>query len=95
MKVSEAIVKILEKEGIEDGFGIPGAGINGLYQYLKESKKIRHYTVRHEEAAVHAAGGYYRSSGRMAVADRSAGFFIPAGNQTNAGSRNRLVGSCL
>ncbi len=32
MKVSEAIVHILEKEGITDAFGIPGAGINGLYQ---------------------------------------------------------------
>lgn len=67
MKVSEAIVRIMEMEGITDAFGIPGAGINGLYQFMATSK-IKHYTVRHEEAAVHAAGGYYRSSGRMAVA---------------------------
>lgn len=68
MLVSELIVKILESEGIRDAFGIPGAGINGLYKYLGKSKKIQHYTVRHEEAAVHAAGGYYRSSGRIAAA---------------------------
>lgn len=67
MKVSEVIVQIMEREGITDAFGIPGAGINGLYKFLKDSK-IKHYTVRHEEAAVHAAGGYYRSSGRMAAA---------------------------
>ncbi len=67
MKASEAIVKILEMEGITDAFGIPGAGINGLYKYLADSK-IKHYTHRHEECCVHAAGGYYRASGRMALA---------------------------
>ena len=67
MNVSQVIVKILEREGITDAFGIPGAGINGLYKYMAESK-IRHYTHRHEECCVHAAGGYFRASGRMAVA---------------------------
>ncbi|MDR2648135.1 MAG: glyoxylate carboligase [Clostridiales bacterium] len=67
MVVSEIIVKILEKEGVTVAFGIPGAGINGLYKFLKDST-IKHYTVRHEEAAVHAAGAFYRSSGRIAVA---------------------------
>ncbi|HVI39063.1 MAG TPA: thiamine pyrophosphate-binding protein, partial [Anaerovoracaceae bacterium] len=67
MKVSEAIVHVLEKEGITDAFGIPGAGINGLYKYLEQSS-IKHYTHRHEECCVHAAGGYYRASGRMALA---------------------------
>jgi tartronate-semialdehyde synthase len=60
-------VKILEKEGITHAFGIPGAGINGLYKYL-EKAPIKHYLVRHEEAAVHAADGYYRSAGKMAAA---------------------------
>lgn len=68
MKASEAIVRILEMEGITDAFGIPGAGINGLYKYMAETKKIKHYCHRHEECCVHAAGGYYRASGRMAVA---------------------------
>ena len=68
MKASEAIVKILELEGITDAFGIPGAGINGLYKFLSESKVIKHYTHRHEECCVHAAGGYYRASGKLAVA---------------------------
>lgn len=67
MKVAEVIVKILEKEGITDAFGIPGAGINPLYKYLEPSS-IKHYCVRHEEAAVHAADGYYRASGKLAAA---------------------------
>jgi len=68
MKAAEAVVRILESEGITDAFGIPGAGINPVYKFLGESDKIKHYTVRHEEAAVHAADAYYRASGRMALA---------------------------
>ena len=67
MKVAEAIVKIMEKEGIVDAFGIPGAGINPVYKYL-EHAGIRHYTMRHEEACPHAAGGYYRASHKIALA---------------------------
>ena len=73
MNVSEIIVKILEKEGITDAFGIPGAGINGVYKYLEQSSTIKHYTMRHEECAVHAAGGYFRASGKMSVALSTSG----------------------
>mgnify|MGYP000862269169 CR=1 FL=1 len=67
MQVAEAVVKILEKEGIEAAFGIPGAAINPVYKYLKNSR-IKHYIARHEEGAIHAADGYYRASGKMALA---------------------------
>ena len=67
MKAAEAIVKILELEGITDAFGIPGASINGVYKFLQNST-IRHYTHRHEECCVHAAGGFFRASGKLAVA---------------------------
>jgi tartronate-semialdehyde synthase len=67
MKVSEAIVRILEIEGIDTAYGIPGAGINGLYKYLANSS-IRHFCHRHEEACVHAAGGHFRASGKIAAA---------------------------
>lgn len=67
MKAAEVVVEILKKEGITDAFGIPGAGINPVYKYLGLSD-INHYCVRHEEAAVHAADGYYRACGKMAVA---------------------------
>jgi tartronate-semialdehyde synthase len=68
MQVAEVIVKILESEGITDAFGIPGAGINPVYKHLALSKSIKHYTVRHEEAAVHAADAYFRASGKLAMA---------------------------
>nr|WP_319520848.1 thiamine pyrophosphate-binding protein [uncultured Sphaerochaeta sp.] len=67
MQVAEIIVRILEKEGIETAFGIPGASINPVFKYLEHSK-IKHHLMRHEEAAVHAADGYYRSSSKLALA---------------------------
>jgi len=66
MLVAEAIVKILESEGVDVAFGIPGASINPVYKYLARSKKIRHYTARHEEGAAHAADGYARATGKIA-----------------------------
>jgi len=68
MQVAEVIVSILENEGIEAAFGIPGAAINPVYEHLGTSRQIKHYLARHEEGAVHAADGYYRACGRMALA---------------------------
>jgi len=68
MRVAEVVVKILESEGIEVAFGIPGAAINPTYEFLGKSQKIKHYIARHEEGAVHAADGYFRASGKMALA---------------------------
>lgn len=68
MQVAEIVVKILESEGIEAAFGIPGAAINPVYEYLGASRQIKHYLARHEEGAVHAADGYFRASGKMALA---------------------------
>ncbi|MDR0852661.1 MAG: glyoxylate carboligase [Clostridiales Family XIII bacterium] len=67
MNVSEAIVRVLEIEGIDTAYGIPGAGINGFYKYIGDSK-IKHFCHRHEEACVHAAGAHFRASGKIAVA---------------------------
>jgi len=67
MKVAEIVVRILEDEGIQVAFGIPGAAINPVYKYLGDSK-IKHYIARHEEGAVHAADGYFRASGKLALA---------------------------
>lgn len=69
MNLSQAIIQIALKEGITDAFGIPGAGCNAFYDALKDVKEeIHHITMRHEECCVHAADGYYRSCGRMALA---------------------------
>ena len=67
MKVADVVVRILEDEGIRVAFGIPGAAINPVYGFLQNSK-IKHYIARHEEGAVHAADGYFRVSGKLAMA---------------------------
>ena len=67
MRVAEVVVKILEREGIQVAFGIPGAAINPVYEFLSTSS-IAHFIARHEEGAVHAADGYARASGRLALA---------------------------
>lgn len=72
MKVAEAVVQILTYEGIQDVFGIPGAGINPVYKYLKDAP-MNHYCMRHEEACAHAADGYYRASHKIALAICTAG----------------------
>ena len=66
MNVSDKIVEILEEEGIKDVFGIPGEQIMPLYSSLSKSG-IRHVLTKHEQAAAHAADGYFRSSGKTGV----------------------------
>lgn len=72
MKAAQALVEIAVKEGITTAFGIPGAAINPVYQFL-EKAPVRHFTMRHEEACVHAADGYQRASHEIALAICSAG----------------------
>ena len=72
MTVSEALIQILVKEGITTAFGIPGAAINPVYKYM-EHAPIEHYTMRHEEACVHSADGYFRAKHEIALAICSAG----------------------
>ena len=66
MNVADKIVKILEEEGIKTVFGIPGEQIMPLYKSLSNSN-INHILTRHEQAAAHAADGYFRSSGKIGV----------------------------
>lgn len=72
MTVAQAIVEIMTKEGITTAFGIPGAAINPVYKYM-ENAPIQHFTMRHEEACVHAADGYQRAKHEIALAICSAG----------------------
>ena len=72
MKAAEAMVQIMVKEGITTAFGIPGAAINPVYKYM-EGAPIEHFTMRHEEACVHAADGYQRAKKEIALAICSAG----------------------
>ena len=67
ISVAKAVVKILEDEGVEAAFGIPGAAINPVYGELANSKQIKHFIAHHEEGACHAADGYARASGKVGV----------------------------
>jgi len=67
ISVAKAVVKILEDEGVESAFGIPGAAINPVYGELANSKQIKHFIAHHEEGACHAADGYARASGKVGV----------------------------
>ena len=49
MPAMQAVVKVLESEGVDYAFGIPGAAILPLYDAMRKSS-IKHLTVRHEEA---------------------------------------------
>ncbi len=72
MRAADAIVKALEKEGVKHIFGIPGGAIIEVYDALFDSG-IRHILTRHEQAAVHAADGYARATGKTGVAFATSG----------------------
>ena len=61
------IVRALTDLGVEIVFGYPGGAVLPIYDALFEQSKIRHILVRHEQAAVHAAEGYARSTGKCGV----------------------------
>ncbi len=82
MTAIEAMVKILEDEGVEVIFGIPGAGILPFYSALRKSATIKHYLARHEEGASHAADGYARASGKVGMCVGTSG---PAGTNMVTG----------
>ncbi len=53
--------------GVDTVFGYPGGAVLPLYDALHAEPRIRHVLVRHEQAAVHAAEGYARSTGKPGV----------------------------
>lgn len=64
---AEIFIKSLQAEGVDLIFGYPGGSVIDVYHELDKSD-IRHILVRHEQAAVHAADGYARVSGKVGVA---------------------------
>ena len=65
---AEILLKSLVEEGVKEIFGYPGGVILTVYEALYNQDKIKHYLVRHEQAAVHAAEGYARVTGKPGVA---------------------------
>ena len=62
---AEMVVRALEDEGVEHIFGYPGGSVLDIYDAIFENSKIEHVLVRHEQAAVHMADGYARSTGKV------------------------------
>ena len=73
MKTMEAAVRILESEGVEQIFGIPGAGILPFYRALMDLGTIKHMVARHEESAIHMADGYARAIGTVGICAATSG----------------------
>ncbi|MEV6824540.1 glyoxylate carboligase [Amycolatopsis sp. NPDC051102] len=77
----QAVVDVLESEGVDTVFGCPGAAILPLYNAL-QGRAIKHLIVRHEEGATHMADGWARTNGNVGVAIGTSG---PAGTNMITG----------
>ena len=64
---AQILVKTLKDLGVDTIFGYPGGIVLSVYDELFKQNDIKHYLVRHEQAAVHAAEGYARASGKCGV----------------------------
>jgi tartronate-semialdehyde synthase len=83
MKAAMAAVLVMEKEGITQAFGVPGAAINPLYAQLRERQTIAHVLARHVEGASHMAEGFTRAkAGNIGVCIGTSG---PAGTDMITG----------
>jgi len=67
MTGAEILVKCLQEEKIEHLFGYPGGAVLYIYDEIFKQDKVKHILVRHEQAAVHAADAYSRSSKKTGV----------------------------
>ena len=62
---AEMVVQSLRDEGVEYLFGYPGGAVLDIYDAIHTLGGIEHILVRHEQAAVHMADGYARSTGKV------------------------------
>lgn len=65
MTGAEIVLRALKDQGVEVIFGYPGGAVLPIYDAIFNQNAIRHILVRHEQAAVHAAEGYARSTGKV------------------------------
>src|SRR5260221_195158 len=64
---ADMVIKALVDQGVDVVFGYPGGAVLPIYDSLFKQNALRHILVRHEQAAVHAAEGYARSTGKVGV----------------------------
>ncbi|GBD41260.1 Acetolactate synthase isozyme 3 large subunit [bacterium HR39] len=87
---SQVVVRALIEQGVEVIFGYPGGAVLPLYDEIFKQNAIRHILVRHEQAAVHAAEGYARSTGKVGVVLVTSG---PGATNTVTGLTDALMDS--
>ncbi|MCD7714075.1 MAG: biosynthetic-type acetolactate synthase large subunit [Prevotella sp.] len=88
---AEALMRSLEREGVEVLFGYPGGAIMPTYDALYDHRdRMHHILVRHEQGAVHAAQGYARVSGRVGCAMVTSG---PGAMNTVTGLADAMIDS--
>ena len=91
MRAVMAAVQVMEKEGITQAFGVPGAAINPMYAALRERQSISHILARHVEGASHMAEGYTRAApGNIGVCIGTSG---PAGTDMITGLYSAIADS--
>ena len=64
---ADIVVRCLADEGVEHVFGYPGGAVLYIYDAIYKQDRFKHILVRHEQAAVHAADAYARSSDKVGV----------------------------
>ncbi len=65
---AQMVIEALIAEGVDTVFGYPGGAIMNVYDEIYKQKDFKHILTRHEQAAVHAAEGYAKVSGKVGVA---------------------------
>ncbi len=87
---AEILLKALVDQGVEVIFGYPGGAVLPIYDELFKQNRLRHILVRHEQAAVHAAEGYARSTGKVGCVLVTSG---PGATNTVTGLTDALMDS--
>ncbi|HEX7812662.1 MAG TPA: biosynthetic-type acetolactate synthase large subunit [Burkholderiales bacterium] len=87
---AQALIDALVEAGVEVIFGYPGGAVLPVYDALHGERRLRHVLVRHEQAAVHAAEGYARTTGKPGVVLVTSG---PGMSNTTTGLLDALCDS--
>lgn len=91
MTAAQAAVWVMQKEGIDQAFGVPGAAINPFYSAMQKQGTIKHILARHVEGATHMAEGYTRAkAGNIGVALATSG---PGGTDMITGLYSAIADS--
>ncbi|QRN84971.1 biosynthetic-type acetolactate synthase large subunit [Clostridia bacterium] len=87
---AQIVVEALKAEGVDTMFGYPGGANMVIYDALYDEKEINHILTRHEQAAIHAADGYARTTGKPGVVLATSG---PGGTNLVTGLANAYMDS--